>query len=824
MINTTYPGVYVREESSGARAVSGVATSITAFVGMTQRGPLNQPLRIFNFADYGRSFGLGPEGGEMARQVQLYFDNGGGEAWITRIADGAEAANITLNTEAGAATLVLTAKEAGINGNMLRAEVSYATTSPEERFTLTVYRRVVNTAGVAEKLDSETFANLSMNPDDANYAVNLITATSALVTAAQPGPPAAPTPVPPAATSETYSGLLLPAAAGDALDTVMARIAPATVAALRVSLNGRPALPLTVDLTGVTALNIATGVTGRLAQAIHDTLLGDGFDITISANFASVTVGGATFRQLQLTANAASVVITPGTGVDLATALMLTQDTGAVYVDRYAGARPAPSGYVSRLATAAGGLDITRLIALGAVVKNTLTTWSLTQSTLPATIGPVAIALPDGADRMYQGTAFAPTLPDDESVGALANISANLATLIASINTQAEDTWTAQMQGYRIALQSKLPGSDSDLGAAFSTGGGTNLAAAGGVFDPAVGPQNVVAYTLGRNGAPLGTTLGGDYQDRGTAVNGSNGNIPLEQTYRDAFTQIERNVNLFNLMVLPRARTAAAVQTDVQRKSAYNAASAFCARKRAFLLVDPPALDQASVWRDATSAEAGADALRIGLETRNSAVFWPRLKQADGSFQDPSGPMAGLMARIDGTRGVWKASAGVEATIRGVAGVEYPMSDPDNGVINPKAVNAVRVFPDGVLSWGARTLVGFNDSGNIDDKYIPVRRTMLFIEESLYRGLRFAVFEPNDEPLWAQIRLAAGSFMNGLFRQGAFAGRKSSDAYYVLCDRSTTTPTDQNLGIVNVVVAFAPLKPTEFVILTVKQIAAQAQT
>jgi len=258
---------------------------------------------------------------------------------------------------------------------------------------------------------------------------------------------------------------------------------------------------------------------------------------------------------------------------------------------------------------------------------------------------------------------------------------------------------------------------------------------------------------------------------------------------------------------LPRARTDVATQSDAQRKVAFNVAGAFCARKRAFLLVDPPSIDAADLWNDATTAETGADKLRIGLETRNSAVFWPRLKKADGTHQDPSGPMAGLFARTDGTRGVWKAAAGVEATLRGVAGVEYPMSDPENGVINPKAVNALRVFPDGVLSWGARTLVG-----------------LLFIEESLYRGLRFAVFEPNDEPLWAQIRLAAGSFMNGLFRQGAFAGTKTSDAYYVICDSSTTTPTDQNLGIVNVVVAFAPLKPAEFVVLTVKQIAAQAQT
>src|SRR2546421_13104183 len=182
------------------------------------------------------------------------------------------------------------------------------------------------------------------------------------------------------------------------------------------------------------------------------------------------------------------------------------------------------------------------------------------------------------------------------------------------------------------------------------------------------------------------------------------------------------------------------------------------------------------------------------------------------------------MARIDGSRGVWRGPAGLEADIRGVLGVQVPMSDEQNGLLNPEAVNAVRSFPAGVVSWGARTLDGFDSSGDTDYRYVPVRRFALFIEESLVRGLRFAIFEPNDEPLWAQIRLAAGAFMNGLFRQGAFKGGKASDAYFVKCDAETTTQNDINLGIVNVVVGFAPLKPAEFIIVVVRQIAGQAQT
>ena len=151
------------------------------------------------------------------------------------------------------------------------------------------------------------------------------------------------------------------------------------------------------------------------------------------------------------------------------------------------------------------------------------------------------------------------------------------------------------------------------------------------------------------------------------------------------------------------------------------------------------------------------------------------------------------------------------------------MSDQENGIINPLALNAIRSFTNGIVTWGARTMDGFDGSANADFKYVPVRRVESFIAESLLRGLKFAVFEPNDEPLWAQIRLAAGAFMNNMFRQGAFQGQSTRDAYFVKCDSETTTQNDINLGIVNVVVGFAPLKPAEFVVITLQQLAGQVQ-
>jgi phage tail sheath protein FI len=129
----------------------------------------------------------------------------------------------------------------------------------------------------------------------------------------------------------------------------------------------------------------------------------------------------------------------------------------------------------------------------------------------------------------------------------------------------------------------------------------------------------------------------------------------------------------------------------------------------------------------------------------------------------------------------------------------------------------------GTVSWGARTARGADVMAD-DYKYVPVRRLALFLEESLFRGTQWAVFEPNDEPLWAQIRLNLGAFMHTLFAQGAFQGRTPREAYFVKCDSETTTQNDIDLGRVNIVVGFAPLKPAEFVIIQIQQIAGAIQT
>jgi phage tail sheath protein FI len=248
------------------------------------------------------------------------------------------------------------------------------------------------------------------------------------------------------------------------------------------------------------------------------------------------------------------------------------------------------------------------------------------------------------------------------------------------------------------------------------------------------------------------------------------------------------------------------------------AASNYCMSRRAFLIIDAPA-----IWTSGDRPVADAatvNTFRIGVSKQHSGIFYPRVQYSDAGikkYTGASGMIGGLMARTDSQRGVWKAPAGIEADLRGLTDLELTMTDAENGVLNKLGVNCLRKFPNGIVSWGARTLDGSDDFGS-EWKYIPIRRLALFLEESLYRGTKWVVFEPNDEPLWAKIRMNINAFMLGLFRQGAFQGSTPDKAFFVKCDGETTTANDRNLGIVNIQVGFAPLKPAEFVIITIQQI------
>jgi len=322
---------------------------------------------------------------------------------------------------------------------------------------------------------------------------------------------------------------------------------------------------------------------------------------------------------------------------------------------------------------------------------------------------------------------------------------------------------------------------------------------------PDEGSTTVLEADEGSDGSAVGATQ----------ISSGNG---LE-TNKQGIWALEKS-DLFNLFNIPPFDRS----TDVASNT-LSSALAYCKKRRAMLLVDAPMAWNSAA--DALNSSSGIDS--VLARDANAAIFFPYLRSPDplqenrlGDFA-PSGAIAGVFARIDSSRGVWKAPAGIEANLRGVSELGVKLTDGENGQLNPLGINCLRSFPIiGRVVWGARTLAGADILAS-EWKYVPVRRLALNIEESLYRGSQWVVFEPNDEPLWAQIRLNVGAYMHNLFRQGAFQGISPKQAYFVKCDKETTTQNDINLGIVNIVVGFAPLKPAEFVVIKLQQIAGQVE-
>jgi len=266
-------------------------------------------------------------------------------------------------------------------------------------------------------------------------------------------------------------------------------------------------------------------------------------------------------------------------------------------------------------------------------------------------------------------------------------------------------------------------------------------------------------------------------------------------------------VDLFNLLCVPGETNSATL--SVLEK--------YCKSRRAFLIADS----------DPNVTDSNKLAGGPGFTGANAAFYFLWLLAPDPLKQNgiqqfpPCGFVAGIYARTDAAGGVWKAPAGTEAVLTGVSGPVVLLNDQQIGVLKAVGVNCIRSLPVfGTILWGDRTVDG-NDELASEWKFIPIRRLALYVEESLGRGLSWAMFEPNDEPLWAQIRLNVGAFMQTLYREGAFQGSTPREAYFVKCDSQTTTAIDVSNGIVNIEVGFAPLRPAEFVIIRIQQMAAQ---
>jgi uncharacterized protein len=268
----------------------------------------------------------------------------------------------------------------------------------------------------------------------------------------------------------------------------------------------------------------------------------------------------------------------------------------------------------------------------------------------------------------------------------------------------------------------------------------------------------------------------------------------------------------FNLLCIPA--TASLPAADMH--AVMLAAQKLCATRNAFYIADIPHSKVISTPAAMESwfANSGVNA------SDYAAVYYPRLNVPDSLHQNApreigySGTVAGIYANIDNTRGVWRAPAGAEAIIP-AASPAFVLDDATTGQLNSLAINPIRKLPTiGTVLWGARTTAGAS-SANSNYQYINVRRLAIYIEQSLQSGLQWVVFEPNSPPLWALIRLTVNSFLMQLWKQGAFQGNKPDQSFFVKCDATTITQTDLDNGRVNVQIGFAPIKPAEFVIISI---------
>ncbi len=284
-------------------------------------------------------------------------------------------------------------------------------------------------------------------------------------------------------------------------------------------------------------------------------------------------------------------------------------------------------------------------------------------------------------------------------------------------------------------------------------------------------------------GSPLGRALADHLANGGvTALAVRTTDV---RTALAALTEGER----FQLVVVDPASLRAGDLAEVD---------AICEEQRAFLVAgaDPAGMVPPEL---------------VATGARNAAVYYPRLLDAHGDLRSPVAAVAGVFARNDHTRGVWKAVAGTSAGVLGAVGVEVPLTDRQLTALSARHVNALRRMPDGtVVLWGDRTV-----SADPEWKYVNVRRHLLFVEHSIEDGLQWVAAHPNDERLWAAVHQDVTDFLTALWRRHAFPGDKPADAFWVRCDRSTMSVADVTAGRLVLLVGVATVQPGELVTLRV---------
>ncbi|HKY35557.1 MAG TPA: phage tail sheath subtilisin-like domain-containing protein [Polyangiaceae bacterium] len=768
-----HPGVYLEEVPSAVRPIEGVSTSTAGFIGKSERGPLGQPKLITSFAEFSRNYGTFLGDSHLAHSVLQFFNNGGRMAYVLRVAgSGAAAAAITVRDRntAPQPTLTVSAANEGAWGNALDLEIVESTIDPDNLFTLRVLRDRSMESPPLPPLLLETHVDLSMDEKAPNFVEKVVGQGSAHISASV----------------ETAN--LANAVAGTSRG-----------GKLRVG-NG----------AGLLKLGVANGGT-----EVSGTAGSPGTSGTSESGATPALNPPADRRRLviNLDGDGPREITVPGaanTGPAVAQGI---RDAVRALVANDALRQPAYDDFTCEV-NGSGNYLLTSG-TVGPTSSVVVTSSAETPFSLPAGTHRFTIEIDNDGPHLVTLTG---PFVDGNAIAAAITAAITSTTPKRNANLPAFVGFSATYENAAGALNPSLllTGGTADPGSSVRVTDGPSNNVAGllklGLTNGGIEVSGSAALRPALSAVPTEYHLGDAVVSGNvTAVAfGADGATPGDSDYDLALRGFD-TVRDVNILCVPGITTPAVIA----------AGAAYCNdRMDCFFIGDVPFVDD-------TPEEARTFVNGLTVKNSYGAVYYPWLKMTDPTGQSsqplsvpPSGFIAGLYARTDARRGVFKAPAGTEANLAGAVGLVSETTDTQQDILNPIGVNVIRSFPAaGVVVWGTRTLATRSDPAY---RYVSVRRTAIFLEQSLYNGIQYAVFEPNDEPLWSSLRLNIGAFMMTQFRAGMFQGRTPNDAFFVKCDPTTTTQQDIDLGVVNILVGFAPLKPAEFVVLKLSQKTAQA--
>ncbi len=776
MASYLHPGVYLEEIPSGSRPIEGVPTSVVAFVGRAPKGPTGTVVPVGSFDEYVREFGpIASEDDAMGLAVQSYYLNGGKDARVCRlIGEGSAAASAALlgqgATGAGptaAASLLLSALNPGDWGNAVHFRIEKP--DPDSL----TFDLVLGHREDGEFVQDEAFRSLSLREGEETFALSQVNGVSRLVELSL-GPAGEVGNAAEAYQDAILAGGVCPEA-NDYFSTSIT--SPMT---LTLNLNGLGARVITIDVAGELegTANAADGaaVASAIEAAVHGVNSGD-----VYQSFTCTYTGE---RRFELTSpvdgSAASIEITNG-----ALAALLRLDSTQVATLTGAALDSDADLFSAGLSGIAAA---SRTLTLNLDGKG--------DRTVSLALDPAALT----ADNAADGTAIARAL--QAAVRAAAPQLPSFRNFRAEYDAARHFVLRSGSAASRTSSLSVTDGPLADL---------LGLSAADN-------PSELAGRQIEQGTAPVVPVEMLGLLGEGTELAGGSEVPPTALDYANFYSTTLRKVREVSILVLPGEHYA----DDGTGNAVVAQTLAHCeAMQNRMLILDPPP------GVELTQATA-VQSLALPTSTY-STLYYPWIRVANPFFDvdlnptaarqltiAPSATVAGIWSKIDGQRGVWKAPAGVEAQLNGVTGLEFEVEDLEQDQLNPLGVNCIRRLPNfGSVVWGARTLA---TRAKPEWRYVPVRRTAIFIEQSIYGGIQWAVFEPNDHRLWSSLRTNVDAFMNGLFRGGAFQGETANQAYFVRCGLGATmTQGDIDRGQVIVLVGFAPLKPAEFVIVRIQQ-------